>query len=512
MVNFLKKFLFKNGYKQQKDLFEDLFMSHPNYPSIYAITDSLNLLNIENIAVKIPKEQFIDLPKYFLAVFNNTIVLATKTSKEVIINFDNEKERKVSYNDFLKGWNEVIVAIEPNSVNDSNKNEFKVSHLLYSLPALTLLYLSFSNFTYNAQTIVSLIINFIGLYFSIAILQEKYGIKNEFASKLCSINATTSCNSVIQSKASQINNWLSFAEIPFLFFTIGIISLLLDPILNFNYVGYFNIIALPGIIYSIYLQKNILKKWCTLCLIVSLLILLQSILFLTTNLSLPKINGHDLVNFSLLASSLLITWNTVKPLIEKSIKNSTENINLKRFKNNYEVFNFLSKDIANKEEFKKLQPIVIGSSDVLLSLTLILSPSCGHCHKAFQDGLDLINNFPNKLNLNILFNLNPENQDNIYKEIVEICLALNINNPEKVHEALIDWHIHRLNLEQWLGKWKMENTNQSFVNQQIYEQFEWCVKGDLNYTPIKIINQKLISSDYGIPELKFFISQMIETL
>lgn len=512
MVNFLKKFLFKNGYVQQKELFEDLFMSHPNYPSIYAITDSLNMLNIENVAVKIPKEQFINLPPNFLAVFNNDIVLASKTTKEIILNKDNEKDKRISYNDFLNGWNEVIVAIEPNTTNESNKIKLNINYLLYSFPFLTLLYLSISNFSYNLHTATSIFIDFIGLFFSIAILQEKYGVKNEFASKLCSLNTNTSCSSVIQSKHSNYFNWFSIAELPFLFYCIGIISMLIDPFTNYYIMGYLNIIALPGVIYSIYLQKSKIKKWCILCLLVSFLILLQSLLFLTTNLSMQKLNILDFVSFSLLGISSIITWKLVKPLIEKTIQNTSENFNLKRFKYNYEIFNFLSKDIKNKDEFKKLQPIVIGSPDALLSLTLILSPSCGHCHKAFQDGLDLINNFPSKLNLNILFNLNPENQDNIYKEIVEICIELNKHNPEKVKEALLDWHIKRINLEEWLQKWKTSKINQTFVNQQIQEQYEWCVKGGLNFTPIKIINQKFIPSEYEISELKFFINQIIETL
>lgn len=92
MVNLLKKYLHKNGYGNQKDVFDDLFLSHPNYPSIFAITDSLDVLSIENIAIKIPKEQFIDLPESFLALFEGNIVLTTKTNQFVTIETEENKK------------------------------------------------------------------------------------------------------------------------------------------------------------------------------------------------------------------------------------------------------------------------------------------------------------------------------------------------------------------------------------------------------------------------------------
>ena len=40
MVTLLNIYLDKNGYCNQKESLEDIFLSHPNYPSLFAITDS----------------------------------------------------------------------------------------------------------------------------------------------------------------------------------------------------------------------------------------------------------------------------------------------------------------------------------------------------------------------------------------------------------------------------------------------------------------------------------------
>ena len=53
MINIVKKYLSKNNYSHLKNDFEGYFLSHPNYPSLFAITDSLEMLAIENVALKI---------------------------------------------------------------------------------------------------------------------------------------------------------------------------------------------------------------------------------------------------------------------------------------------------------------------------------------------------------------------------------------------------------------------------------------------------------------------------
>jgi hypothetical protein len=51
MVHLIKKYLDQNHFSNQKEDFEEFFSAHPNYPSIYAITDSLDMLSIENVAL-----------------------------------------------------------------------------------------------------------------------------------------------------------------------------------------------------------------------------------------------------------------------------------------------------------------------------------------------------------------------------------------------------------------------------------------------------------------------------
>lgn len=62
-----EKLLRKCNYFVASENFDDIYNSHPNYPSLYAITESYSQLGIENAALRIPKDQIDELPTHFMA-------------------------------------------------------------------------------------------------------------------------------------------------------------------------------------------------------------------------------------------------------------------------------------------------------------------------------------------------------------------------------------------------------------------------------------------------------------
>ncbi|MES2862492.1 MAG: vitamin K epoxide reductase family protein [Bacteroidota bacterium] len=506
MKNLVKKYLHQNQFSNVAEDFEDLFQSHPNYPSLYAVTDTFDLLSIENIAIKIPKEQIEELPKEFMAIYKNSLVLVTKTNEKISIENQDAKKELLSYSDFLESWNGVIIVIEPNIKITSTTNKNISSWLLYTLPFIALSALSIYYNKYNFNAISTLLISLIGLLASVFILQEKFGVKNEIASKFCNINPNTSCNSVIKSENSKINKYFNFTDLPLLFFSINLLAILIQPQSSSFIIGLVSLSSIPVLLYSVWLQKFQLKNWCVLCLVVSFLILVQSLVFVFTNNF--SIDTTLPINLSvILTSSILVTsfWLFLKPILEKKYALETTNTELSKFKRNFNLFQFLSKDIEEYDDFEKLKGIEFGNEHAATQLTLILSPSCGHCHTAFSDAYELFQKFPEKIRVNILFNINPENNDNPYKIILENLLALNLQNPQKAQEAIIDWHINRLDLENWKTKWTVESPHM-LVNQQIQNQYYWCLKNEFNYTPVKIINGNQFPNGYEINELKYFIN------
>lgn len=510
MINIVKKYLEKNNYLSQKDSFEELYSSHPNYPSVYAITDTFDLLSIENIAVKIPKEQFEALPEQFLTFYNKEFVLVSKSGLFIGIETE-EKKQKISINDFLNSWEGIVIAVEPNTIDAYASGKVELKWLKYVLPALVLISLSILQSNYSLENFLLLLTTLTGLLLSIFIIQEDLGVKNEAVAKLCNINANTSCSSVIKSDKSKVSKGMNFSDLPLIFFGVNFLAILFQPTQTSNLIALLSLVSFPVILYSIWLQKFQLKKWCVLCLAVSLVIALQGIvcLFMFEYPEDFKIERIPFQGYMFFAVLFISVWLYLKPILKAKI-NAEKSVNkLKKFKRNYNVFRFLLKEITHLDGFEKLEGLEFGNPNAAMQLTLILSPSCGHCHKAFQDAYELVQEFPERTFLKVLFNLNPENNDNPYKIVVESLLTINNYDSKKVKEAIIDWHINKMELDAWKKKW-LVNVVDMKANNQVHEQYRWCLSNEFNYTPVKIINNKLFPTEYDVKELKYFLSDFSE--
>lgn len=508
MIKLVEHYLFLNGYSIADLDFEDSFQSHPNYPSLYALTDTFDLLHIDNVAAKVDKDQFHELPDNFLSVADDQFVLITKNNSTVILQDENLKKTILSIDDFVSSWSGIVVAVEQNeSVVKTGQNKFYKTNFLYFILATAVI----SMFLYqNGITLsngVYFIASIVGLGVSVLILQEKFGVDNEVSKKICD-GLNTSCDSVIKSNTGEINKWVSFSDLPLLFFLTNTISLLFAATSSLFYIGLFSAVSIPVLFYSLWLQKMELKKWCALCLFVSFLILAQGIYFAIDY----RTSYHFPDAYYYFLTGLIVTsfWFYTKPLIQ-NYKSVHEKVKvMTRFKRNSAVFDGLSKAISYPEGLKLLNGIHFGQKEANVNLILFLSPSCVHCHKAYEETKKLHAKFPEKFSFTVNFNINPENNDNPYRIVVQSMLSIYKENRGSIIEAIDDWHIKQIGLSEWLKKWEIKSLEKG-IDQQIIEQYSWCLKNDFNYSPVKIINGKLFPNGYEISELQYFLNHLGES-
>ncbi|MDX6184798.1 vitamin K epoxide reductase family protein [Flavobacterium sp. Fl-77] len=511
MVKIVQKYLQINKYSNLKNEFEDLFLSHPNYPSLFAITDSLDLLSIENAAVRISKEQILDLPKSFLAYYKQELTLVEKNKKNVRIYSDKEGIQKISYEEFLTGWDGVIVAIEENKLLLNEESSIGFKWLKYALPVFLLAGLSFVYNHYNTFSIAFLITSLLGFAFSVLIVDKKIGLSPNLNSRFCNLGSAISCDSVIRSDLRRINKWISFTDLPLIFFSSSLLSILLLPFESAVFVGFLSLLSIPIIVLSVWIQKFEIRKWCTLCLIVSFLIVSQSIVWFTSSNFTLVFSTSNVFPFLFSFVLLLTIWLGIKSILKNRITNEVSLNELKKFKRNYSVLNFLSQRIPKIDGFSDLRGLQFGNKKASINLSIIISPSCTHCHKTFQEAFDLVLKFPDKIFLNVLFNVNPENNENPFKTVVERLLMIYRSTPGKTVEAISDWHIKKMELDKWLKKWSIDGTS-AMITQEINKQYEWCQKNNFNYTPVKIVNEKVFPNEYDISELKYFLNDFAEEI
>ncbi|MEP6930214.1 MAG: vitamin K epoxide reductase family protein, partial [Flavobacterium sp.] len=416
--------------------------------------------------------------------------------------------QKISYDNFLLDWNGVIVAIEPNNIlgRESFKEDYK--SFKYYVPLFLLVGLSFFYNTYNFFSTVFLITSLLGLIVSVLIVQEKLGLKNSIISKICNLAPNTSCSSVLNFDGLG-KKWVSFSDLPLIFFSSSFLAILLQPSVSSIFIGFLSLLAIPIVVTSVWIQKFEIQKWCVMCLVVSSMILLQSIIWFASDFFTLSFTIENVFPFLFSLVFLGISWMALKPVIKNILNVESDLKELKKFKRNFSLLNFLSKKVPYTSGFDDLKGLNFGNRNAVIKLSVIISPSCGHCHKTFQEAFDLVLKFPDKIFLNVLFNVNPENLDNPYKIIVERLLTINRATPGKTVEAISDWHIKKIGLKKWLKKWHTEPVSM-MINQEIQKQYEWCSKNNFNYTPVKIVNEKLFPNEYELNELKYFLNDFVE--
>ncbi|MEC4047851.1 vitamin K epoxide reductase family protein [Flavobacterium sp. SUN046] len=506
-------YLIANGYFDEKNEFENLFLSHPNYPSLFALTDTLDLLGIENVVARVEKDLLMSLPKQFLSFVDKEENLALVQIKEqhVIVELNEKKKAIYTIDSFGDIWNAIVIAVETNEKKAKSDgaplSKAKPTFNIVVSVILLMAILTLLKYNVNVCIVGFLLITLFGSYISILIVQEKLDIKNEAVSKICR-GFNTSCNEVIQSSENDWNQWLSFSDLPLLFFLTNFLALVFQPIAAISIIGFLSTGVLPLLFYSIWLQKSTLKQWCVLCLVVSSLILVQSGFFLFTISSITTENIEDAYYYFLAFLIIASAWFIIRPLLNNQVQ-AQESINrLLRFKRNFQLFKFLSIPIENASELKELKAIKLGATEANLKLTLLLSPSCGHCHKAFEEAMKLVAKYSQKVSLDILFNLNVDNVDNPYRSIVQHLVAINDKRNNEVYAALSDWHFQRMSIKEWVDKWGDNNITES-IDEELRKQYQWSICNKFNYTPVIIVNGKLIPSEYTIDELCFFLNDII---
>lgn len=507
MKNSIKRYLELSKFSSQVNRFEDYFLSHPNYPSLYAITDSLDLLGIENIAIKIQREHFFELPTFFLALFKDELVLVEKTATEIYITREHNKRTLSSFDDFFSGWNGIVLVIEESEKKVEESTKYSKHLLLFGV--VFILYFISNQKNLSLISVSGFTLTIIGLLVGITILKEKYNSdESVLTSRLCNLSDNTSCSSVLKSNYSLVPNWFDFSDLPILFFGTALVSQLLNGKALFV-VGLLSVMSIPLVIYSIYLQKVKIKKWCALCLVTSIILVLLSIIGVFIN---ESFSIKLAIEFTIIGLVVTVSWLIIKYYFISNSSLLKENLELKKFKRNPIMFSSLLKPVANYESIQMFNTIFINKEDTPLDLILIISPSCNHCHTAYKDAVELQKSFADKISITILFNVNPNNQLNNYLDLVFTLLFINKKWPNKVVEALNDWHIKRMDLESWLLKWKQANND--FANEKIEleQQYNWCQENNFNFTPVRLINNNIYPIEYSINELKFFISELEEKL
>lgn len=266
--NFLYQYLEKEELSIDKTEFEFQIKSHPNYPSLLSITDTLSFFNIQNGAIHVDTSDIELLPDSFVTLLNeenkkNELYLIEKRDENYVYTKD-ENIIKISKSELELKWNGVVLLIETKTENIqySNKNKW---HWTLPISCLILFLLTIFKFDENITTKLFFIFPIIGILFSVAALKDLFGTNSKLINSFCNITMSTSCISIVGSNKWKIFEFINFSDLSIIFFTsqfLGQIAFLLMG----NTISFFSIqkvlflSAIPILFISLYYQKFVAKN------------------------------------------------------------------------------------------------------------------------------------------------------------------------------------------------------------------------------------------------------------
>lgn len=513
------RFLKLLSVKVNNSTVNETLQNHPDWPSLLCISDSLEKWNIPNAGAKIQMEYIESLPLPFLAPIHDTedqMVIVTQTSNTHISYCSDRLNKSVTIekSEFFKKWGGVYLIAEPDCKSgERDYVRVKYRSLFKTLIPIMLLLILFtfsfvallSMFRRNTNPVVFVqyFTYLSGVVVSSLLLWYEIDRNNPILKRVCTSISKGSCETILTSPAAKLFGWLSWSEIGFFYFA-GSLLALLFVFRSIGVLSWLSLSAMPYIIFSLYYQGRIIRRWCILCLIVQALLLINGISTLTA----PFLKEFDLSETLLrIAGCYLLPifgWYSLKPYCLKLQSAVTIRREYLRIKFNAEIFDTL---------LRKQKAITIPAADLGINLgktgashTLIkvCNPYCGPCANAHPKIDKLLENHKN-LRVRIIFTA-PNDNNNLLSKPVRHLLAISEKQDELlVKKALDDWYLaEKKDYEVFAARYPL-NIDLHAQGFKLAAMSNWCKEMDILITPTFFLDGNELPDMYNIEDLEYFL-------
>ncbi|WP_196891521.1 vitamin K epoxide reductase family protein [Aureivirga marina] len=512
IYNFLKL----HNTQVEKEEMKLQLESHPDFPSLFSITELFNHFSINSSVYEVPVEE------NTLDYFENSFLAQIKKEKEeeiaIIkingeiweISTDGKKFEKIEKPEFLKIWTGICMVIEEVNFESSTNSQNKIveySKYFFLITGLIFFFIfGLNSILEYSQFSLSLI----GLTFSILILFQELEINSTLGSKICNSENNTGCNSVIKSGMKILG--FKMSDLTILYFSTSLISWIAFSLLNiqnFTLLFLISLLSFPIAFYSIYSQKIVLKQWCKLCLGIISILVIQAVIFLSFSDEI-LINSsfyNSLLIYSVIGILSMIIWYPIKNLLKKSQELQKTQISFTKFKRDFELFKLLSEKEVNYPVNKIENEIVLGNENGLLEILVVTNPLCGFCKKTHAAIEKVLNKKNENIRIVIRFNVNT-NEIHDGNKIPLRLLELYHQNKESVLEPMHEIYSEGSNPKNWLQKWGATD-NENFL--EILKQEEsWCKQNGITFTPLVLVDGKKFPDKFEYEDILYFIDELIE--
>lgn len=511
------KELLKKGFQITLTGVKEQLLQHPYYPSLQAVTDYLTDLDIPNTVVRINFDQLKD------ALTEAEVIVLTKDDggddlvwiKEIKDNTIYYSGRKSETTEtFRNKWDGValLLQIEKSEAEEDysfhqekNKYSKKLQAILIAGFVCILAAYGLSHLA-NPFAIYSLIPKIGGLLFSILLVAMELGFKIPVTEKLCSISTGNGCEKVTQSRMSSITRNMKLADLGTIYFS----SVLLYQFSgNSNLLACIAILCIPLIVVSILYQTFKLKVFCPLCLSVMFMLLLDILGYTADSIysacPVSQVGIYDIISLFGIALMIGGGWFIIKELIQR--KNSMENYQYQYYqlvRKPERINNFVQCSPENEIGHPEYE-ILIGDPKASLLITEVMNPYCSPCGDSMRKIVQFLNIFETGLQFQILFISKKSNKEKCDQFIAHLLAYVTEHDQDDIISSLLDW-FRDMDYIRWSTKYPIQAT---IDDEQLTHYLSLGKELKISHTPTIFVNNKRMSIEIGLQDLRYYIDDKI---
>ncbi len=497
--------------------------SHPGYPGVGSLSDTLHELKVGNGVFRLNPQQFAEIETPFIAhttLNKGCFVLVVSQSDKVLRLFDAKNGFYSQPPDaFFKVWSGFVLVAEPDE--NSGEKDFKLKHRISILNALRIPVIVILSFlmiglaldSFEGNMPVSfyayLVAKVPGTIVSVLLIINQFGKVNAFMNRLCHINKKSDCASVIFSPSAKIFKVFTWSEVGLLYFTGGLFTLVIskNSVASFQFLALFTTMALPYTCWSLYTQWQVLKQWCVLCVATQALLFIEFLLvFSMTGLSEIHLSFEGLSSVISGFGSVLLTWLIIKPLLTAATRGSKSEAELKVFKRDFEIFMILLRQQPKVLPLQEdIGAISLGNPEAAHTITLVANLFCKACGVKFLE-MEEMADYSESINFRIIFLSsfqNPE-QQRVAMYVLSLPAAGQL-------EAIKTWFRMEDNKPEDLG-FALPEAKMAKARLFLEMQNAWCDKNRIKTTPTLFFDNYRMPDMYTLKDLKPMIAHLENNL
>jgi uncharacterized membrane protein len=493
---------------------------HPDYPSLFAVTDSLSHWKISNSPVRLTVEELGQVQTPFIAhLKNNQLAVVTKIESQRV-SYYYEKPVQEEFAPFLNRWSGIGVLISaPSNVKENNflSNTWaeKLSYLRLPILALmaigVLIYLG----TTADQLLLPLLFGtkLLGIFLCWLLLRT-LAKESKILDSLCEMSSATSCKEVLSSSAAQVFGFIGLSDIGLVYFGGGLLALCVSIGVGrasevATLLKALSFASAFFIFFSVYYQAIIIKKWCILCLSVMVILLAEILINISYNNSIffGKTGFLPLVVVIGSLVGFAIAWSLFKQYQELSEESDTYKARYARLKNNPTVFRAMqATSLPIRTNLPGSPEFILGAPAAALQVMVVLSPYCAPCAAMFKRLSQLLDDVGGQIRVSLKFSTFSTDAGEAKNKAI-LCFAIlyrRLSQPEFMR-ALALWY-DTMNMDDFAAHYSAIIGQSTGMPGLLEDSVAWSIEANITHTPTVFVGNRKLSTYYDVSDLRYFVS------